>query len=62
MRTLGVNWDVLRATNENTMEVLWKGKRSATSQWIVPTAGPITWGDENQKSQAGNTALQQYLI
>ena len=26
MRTLGAKWDVVRATNENRMEVLWKGK------------------------------------
>ena len=61
MRTLGVNWDVARSTNENTMQVLWKGKHWATSQWIIPTVGPITWENENQKSQADNTALQQYL-
>ena len=38
-----------RPTNENTMEVLWKGKHWATSQSITPTAGPIPWENENQK-------------
>ena len=61
MCTLSGKWDVVRATSENTMEVPWKGKHWATSQWNLPTAGPITWENENQKSQAGNSALQQYL-
>ena len=34
MRTLGSKWDVVRATNENTVEVLWKGKHWATSQSV----------------------------
>ena len=60
-RTLGVNWDVVRAANEHTMQALWKGKHSATNQWIIDPVGPITRENENQKSQAGNTALQQYV-
>ena len=61
MRTLGSKGDVVRATDENTVAVLWKGKHWATSQSVTPTAGPITWERENQKAQAGNPALQQYL-
>ena len=61
MRTLDSKGDVVRAPNENTKKVLTKGKHGATSQSITPTAGPITWENENQKSQAGNPALQQYL-
>ena len=49
MRNLVSKRDVVRATNENTMEVLWKGKQWATSQWSLLTAGPITWENENQK-------------
>ena len=49
MRTLDSKGEVVRATNENTKKVLWKGKHGATSQSITPTAGPITWENENQK-------------
>ena len=49
MRTLGSKGHVVRATNENTMEVLWKGKHWATSPSITPTAGPVSWENENQK-------------
>ena len=62
MRTLDSKGDVVRATNENTKKVLWKGKHGATSQSITPTAGPITWEKMRiEKSQPGNPALQQYL-
>ena len=49
MCTLDSKGDVVSATTENTKKVLWKGKHGATSQWITPTAGPITWENENQK-------------
>ena len=48
MRTLGSKGDVVRATNENTMDVPWKGKHWATRQSVIPTAGPISWENENQ--------------
>ena len=49
MRTLSSKGDMVRATNENTMEVLWKGKHWATSESSIPTAGPTTWENENKK-------------
>ena len=49
MRTLGSKGDVVKVTNKNTLEVLWKSKHWVTSPSITPTAGPITRENENQK-------------
>ena len=47
-RTLGSKGDVVRATNENTMKVPWKGKHGATRRSVIHTAGPISRENENQ--------------
>ena len=49
MHTLGSKGDVVKVTNKNTLEVLWKSKHWVTSPSITPTAGPITRENENQK-------------
>ena len=64
MRTLRSKGDVVRATNENTLEVLWEGKHWASSQSITPTAGPIPWENENQRVtgwHSSNTYRSQHL-
>ena len=48
---------MVRATNENKMEVPWKGKHWATMQSSIHTAGLITWEDEHQKDTGWQSCL-----